>query len=80
MRLLNSRLGRLLDLVFSRLSPVKVQVDILLKLLVLVTASLRAVIQERLPILRLELKSEQEPSTVLVEGILIDALGAVNVR
>ena len=55
------------------------QVDVLLELLVLVAGSLGGVVHHWLPLVRPELEGEEHPAADLVELILVDALGHVDV-
>ena len=54
------------------------EVDVLLELLVLEAFSLRVVVQEDLPLVRLELHVEERLVADVVEGVLVDALRHVD--
>ena len=77
--MLNGGLGGLLGLLSCWSFPVEVEVDVLLELLVLEALSLGGVVEEDLPLARLELHVEERLVADVVEGILVDALRHVNV-
>jgi len=76
--LLDGRLSGLLSLVSSWRFPVEVEVDVLLELFVLEAFSLRVVVEEDLPLVRLELHAEERLVADVVEGVLVDALRHVD--